>query len=173
MNGPEHGRVRAHSRCNRPEPEVPDMNDLQTGGSPYEQSPFYWLAHTHAIYTLEMEKVLKKLGTDMPTRRVLLMLELHGTASVSELSSRAIIKMSTVTRILQRMRDDGLVETRSNADDARVTDVSMTPKGAELAQHIREATEKVYARGYKGLTDAQLDTLRKTLAVIFHNYADY
>jgi DNA-binding MarR family transcriptional regulator len=49
----------------------------------------------------------------------------------------------------------------------------MTPKGAELAQQIREATEKVYARGYKGLTDAQLDTLRKTLAVIFHNYADY
>lgn len=153
------------------------LKDLQTDthvpiGSSYEQSPFYWLAHAHAMYTLEMEKVLKKLGTDMPTRRVLLMLELHGTVSVSELSSRAIIKMSTVTRIVQRMREDGLVETRANTGDARVTDVSMTAKGADLAERIRVATEKVYAQGYKMLSEAQLGALTETLKVIFHNYAD-
>ena len=78
----------------------------------YEEFPFYWLARVHAIYSLEMEKVLKKLGTDIPTRRVLLMLRLHGTVSVSELANHAIIKLSTLTRIVQRMREEGLVETR-------------------------------------------------------------
>ena len=95
----------------------------------YEEFPFYWLARVHAIYSQEMEKVLKKLGTDIPTRRVLLMLRLHGTVSVSELATHAIIKLSTLTRIVQRMREEGLVETRTNADDARITDVLVTPKG--------------------------------------------
>lgn len=138
----------------------------------YEKFPFYWLAHTHAIYVVEMEKVLKKLGTDMPTRRVLMMLRLHGTASISDLSKHAIIKMSTLTRIVQRMRDEELVETRTNAEDARITDVAMTAKGEELVDRIQHATEKIYVKGYENLTDAQLENLMRTLQTIFHNFAD-
>jgi DNA-binding MarR family transcriptional regulator len=138
----------------------------------YEKFPFYWLAHTHAIYVVEMEKVLKKLGTDMPTRRVLMMLRLHGTASISDLSKHAIIKMSTLTRIVQRMRDEGLVETRTNSEDARITDVAMTAKGEELVDRIQNATEKIYVKGYENLTDAQLENLMRTLQTIFHNFAD-
>lgn len=138
----------------------------------FEKFPFYWLAHAHAIYVLEMEKVLKKLGTDMPTRRVLLMLQLYGTASISDLSRHAIIKMSTLTRIVQRMRDEGLVETRTNPEDARITDVVMTAKGEELVGRIQQATEKIIVKGYQNLTDAQLQTLMRTLQTIFHNFAD-
>ena len=138
----------------------------------YEEFPFYWLARVHDIYRLEMEKVLKKLGTDIPTRRVLLMLQLHGTVSVSELATHAIIKLSTLTRIVQRMREEGLVETRTNAEDARITDVSITPKGEELAARIQQATTKIFVRGYQGLTDAQLAKLTELLKVMFHNFAD-
>jgi DNA-binding MarR family transcriptional regulator len=138
----------------------------------YEEFPFYWLARVHAIYSLEMEKVLKKLGTDIPTRRVLLMLRLHGTVSVSELATHAIIKLSTLTRIVQRMRDEGLVETRTNADDARITDVLVTPKGEELTDRIQDATKKIYVKGYTNLTDTQLAKLTQTLQVMFHNFSD-
>ncbi|MBN8442363.1 MAG: winged helix-turn-helix transcriptional regulator [Thauera sp.] len=138
----------------------------------YEDFPFYWLARVHGIYALEMERVLKKLGTDIPTRRVLMMLRLHGTVSVSELSTHAIIKLSTLTRIIQRMRDEGLVETRTNAEDARITDVIMTPKGEELGDRIQQATKKIFVKGYQGLTEAQLIKFTETLQVIFHNFAD-
>lgn len=138
----------------------------------YEDFPFYWLARVHGIYALEMERVLKKLGTDIPTRRVLMMLRLHGTVSVSELATHAIIKLSTLTRIIQRMRDEGLVETRTNAEDARITDVHITPKGEELADRIQQATKKIFVKGYQGLTEAQLVKLTEILQVIFHNFAD-
>ena len=138
----------------------------------YEEFPFYWLARVHAIYSLEMEKVLKKLGTDIPTRRVLLMLRLHGTVSVSELATHAIIKLSTLTRIVQRMRDEGLVETRTNSEDARITDVLVTPKGEELTAHIQEATKKIFVKGYAGLSEAQLVKLTQTLQVIYGNFAE-
>ena len=138
----------------------------------YEEFPFYWLARVHAIYSLEMEKVLKKLGTDIPTRRVLLMLRLHGTVSVSELATHSIIKLSTLTRIIQRMRDEGLVDTRTNADDARITDVLVTPKGDELTDRIQDATQKIYVRGYAGLSDSQLTRLMETLQVMFRNLSE-
>lgn len=146
---------------------LPDGGDFR-----YEEFPFYWLARVNGVYALEMERVLKKLGTDLPTRRVLMMLRLHGTASVSELSSHAIIKLSTLTRIIQRMRDEGLVDTRTNEEDARITDVSITPKGEELADRIQQATRKVFVKGYQGLTEAQLVKLTQMLQVMFHNFAD-
>jgi len=146
---------------------LPDSEEFN-----YEEFPFYWLARVHAIYMLEMEKVLKRLGTDVPTRRVLLTLKLHGTASVSELATHAVNKMSTITRIVQRMRDEGLVETSTNPDDARITDVSMTRKGEELAALIEQVTQKIVIKGYQGLSGAQLENFMKTLQVIFHNFSD-
>lgn len=138
----------------------------------FEEFPFYWLAHAHAIYVVEMEKVLKKLGTDMPTRRVLLMLRLRGTASISDLSKHTIIKMSTLTRIVQRMRDEGLVETKTNPEDARVTDVLITPKGEELAARIEQATKKVFVRGYEGMSATEMKALMQSLQKIFRNFAE-
>jgi len=138
----------------------------------YEEFPFYWLARVYAIYSRDMEKVLKKLGTDIPTRRVLLMLRMHGTVSVSELATHTIIKLSTLTRIIQRMREEGLVETRTNDEDARITNVQVTPKGEALSVRIQEATKKIFLKGYEGLSEAQLEKFTQTLQVIFRNFSE-
>ena len=70
------------------------------------------------------------------------------------------------------MREEGLVETRTNADDARITDVLVTPKGEALTDRIPEATKKIYVKGYTNLTDTQLAKLTQTLQVMFHNFSD-
>ena len=67
-----------------------------------------------------MERVLKKFGTDMPTRRVLLMLRLRGGERLGPVAAHHHQDVTTLTRIVQRMRDEGLVETH-NHEDARVT----------------------------------------------------
>lgn len=147
---------------------LPESEDFR-----YEEFPFYWLARTCDLYESEVEKVLKKLGTDLPSRRVLMMLQLHGTVSVSELATHGILKLSTATRIVQRMREEGLVETQTNEEDARITNVLMTDKGKELLARIQAATQKIYVRSYQNLGDAQLERLTQTLKVIFHNLADH
>ena len=138
----------------------------------YEEFPFYWLSRVYRVHTLALEHELKKLGTDVPTRRVLLMLRLHGSANMSRLSAHTIIKLSTVTRIVQRMREAGLVEARSNPDDARITDVSMTAKGEALTDEIQNATQKIYVKAYQNLTEPQLAQLNETLKVIFMNFTE-
>ena len=138
----------------------------------YSDFPFYWLARVHLIYSQKMERILKRLGTDIPARRVLLMLKLHGTLSVSDLSTHAIIKLPTMTRIVHRMRADGLLETRTNALDARITDVSITPAGDALVERIQQATGKLFQVAYQGLTETQIKKLNATLEVMFNNFSD-
>ena len=80
-----------------------------------EEFPFYWLARVHGRYTLSMEKLLKKIDLDIPRWRVLNILFENNEASISDISEHAIAKLSTVTKIVYRMKDDGLVDTRPSA----------------------------------------------------------
>lgn len=137
-----------------------------------DEFPFFWLAQTYAIYEGEIGRVLKRLGTDLPTRRVLMMLGLFGKVSVSELADHSITKLSTTTRIVQRMRDEGLVETSVNASDARITNVEMTKKGSALLQDIHQGTHKIYLRAYQNLGREELKKMTDTLKHIHQNLAD-
>ena len=103
---------------------------------------------------------------------VLLLLRMHGTMSVSELATHAVFKLSTMTRVVQRMRVEGLVHTHTNKEDARVTDVSITPTGTELAARIDLATRKIFVACYAGLSPTQLERFSQTLRAMFRNLSE-
>ncbi|BAI75090.1 transcriptional regulator (plasmid) [Azospirillum sp. B510] len=137
-----------------------------------EEFPFYWLARVQGVYSQRMEAALKRIGTDIPSWRVLFILKTRGTSSISELSTHAIVKLSTMTRIVYRMKAEGLVETGTNADDGRVTEVTMTPAGDALAERIQEATTKLFARSFEGLSEAQIARLNAILQQLYDNLAE-
>lgn len=146
---------------------VPSSDDFR-----YEDFPFYWVARVQGIYLQHMEKALKKIGTDIPTWRVLFILKTHGTSSISEIATHAIVKLPTMTRIVYRMKAEGLVDTGPHAEDGRVTEVTMTEAGRELVQQIQAATEKLFARSFRGLSEAQIDKLNATLEQLYDNLAE-
>ena len=135
----------------------------------YEDFPFYWIARVHLTYTQKLERILKRLGTDNPTRCVLLMLNRHGTLSISDLALHSVIKSPTMVRIVQRMRKEGLVETATNAEDARITDVALTAAGSELLNRIHAASARIFDQAFAGLSEAQLDRLNHLLAGLYRN----
>lgn len=134
-----------------------------------EEFPFYWLARVHGRYSQAMEKVLKKIDMDIPRYRVLFILMENGESSISEISVHAIAKLPTITKIVYRMKDDGMVETGQSTSDGRVTQVSITEKGRETVQSIQKTTSELFARSYKGLTEAQIQKLNKTLELLYNN----
>lgn len=138
----------------------------------YEEFPFYWLARVQGIYTQQLEKALKKIGTDIPSWRVLFILKEQGKCSVSEISVHAITKLSTVTRIIYRMKAEGLIETNTHAEDGRVTEVSLTEKGQNLITLAQQSTEKIFARSFNNLTEGQLLKLNQTLEQLYKNLAE-
>jgi DNA-binding MarR family transcriptional regulator len=96
----------------------------------------------------------------------------HGSTSISDISTHAIIKVSTMTRIIQRMKADGWVETNVHADDGRVKEVVLTPAGREKIIQIEQTTEKLFARSFKDLTQPQISRLNKTLRQLYQNLAE-
>lgn len=151
-----------------PQRFIPEGTDFH-----YDEFPFYWLVRLHALYTQELERVLKRLNTDIPQRRVLLILRRHGIVSVSTVAAHVFIKPSTLTRILQRMREEGLVEMRTNAEDGRVIDVLITAEGEALAARIEEATRRIFVRGYQGLSADELERFMETLRHMAANLSEH
>ena len=79
------------------------------------------MTRTMAGYYALLERALKKAGVDQPRWRVLMILGAKNPSNMSELAERAVIKNSTMTRLIQRMQRQGLVRERA---DARATTAS-------------------------------------------------
>ena len=107
--------------------------DVQSADAAFhrEEFPFYWIVNVYARYTQVMEVTLKKVQLDVSRFRVMMITHQYGKASISQISEYAMAKMPTVTKIVGRLRDDGMVTTASSKQDARVTEVMLTPAGKE------------------------------------------
>jgi DNA-binding MarR family transcriptional regulator len=132
-------------------------------------SPFYWLARVDGRYTLAMDAVLKRIGMDVPRWRVLMLLTEHSPASVSELSEHAIIRLSTMTKIILRMKTEEYVDTRPSAADGRVTEVLLMPKGQQAVKHVRTQAGRIFQQAFRDLSASQLAGLNDVLRKVFHN----
>lgn len=113
----------------------------------------------------------KKYGLDNSRRRILLALDSKPHASVSDLSDMVVSKMSTTTKIVYRLKDEGLVETYSCEDDARITRVLLTEKGVEMTNKINDLTSVVLEQAFEGLTPLQIEKMMESLKHVFKNLA--
>jgi DNA-binding MarR family transcriptional regulator len=136
-----------------------------------EDFPYYWVTQVHAQYVLNVDHALKKYGLDNSRRRILLALNAKPRASVSDLSEMVVSKMSTTTKIVYRLKDEGLVDTYSCEDDARITRVILTEKGNQMTQKINDLTNIVLEQSFEGLTPLQIEKMIESLRHIFQNLA--
>ncbi|WP_232846460.1 MarR family winged helix-turn-helix transcriptional regulator [Amphritea pacifica] len=117
-----------------------------------------------------MEKTLKPLGMDIARWRVAVLLSLYGTLSISDIAEHAIGKLPTMTKIVYRMRDAGLVEVNASETDGRVTVVSLTDEGHDKVKMVLKTTEKkVFAKAFKGFTEPQIKKSTELLRRYFIN----
>jgi DNA-binding MarR family transcriptional regulator len=138
-----------------------------------EEFPFYWIARLNNIYHHHMERALHKVGADLPTWRILFILRENGTSTMSEISLHAVVKLPTITKIVYRLQERGLVSASTSATDGRVTEVSLTPIGLDAITEMRKVTESVFLKGYEGLTPVKIERLNKMLMQVFDNLDHY
>jgi len=128
---------------------------------------FYWITLVAAKYEQKLEVHLKKEGLDIPSWRVLMLMHPDKPRSVSFLANQSITKQSTMTRIVYRMRDRGLVTVKSSLKDGRVSVVSATSEGLKLRKNAWDVVSKSTNETFEGMSDNKLDGLNKTLSKIF------
>jgi MarR family 2-MHQ and catechol resistance regulon transcriptional repressor len=100
----------------------------------------------HNIYVLLDEgdrRVLRPFGLTLSQYRVLKTLDLEQGKRLTTLSDRLLRAKSTITRIIDQLEQDGLVQRTSDAEDRRAQRVILTHHGAELLAEAQLVHERV------------------------------
>lgn len=134
-----------------------------------ENSPFYLMAHADFKYHEDMDKVLHKHGVSKPIYRVMTVLREREPASIGAIAEAALTKRSTVSRIIDRMAEQGLVSTEPNAEDNRITEVRLTEEGRQLLAKLTPIVGRQFVRAMEGVSDRDLGVLLRTLQKISAN----
>lgn len=136
-----------------------------------EEWPFYWLTRFTGRYLRQMELALKPIGLDVPRWRVLMILRTDQAQSVGELADHAIVKLPTMTKIVQRMQADDLVSCRQSELDGRVTQVTLTEAGRVAGQAAWEAANRIYRQAFEDVSPKEVATLNRLLRTITRSMA--
>lgn len=91
-------------------------------------------------------------------------LPVEKSLSMSALIARVGCVPSNMTTMIQRMKRDGLVETKKNPEDQRETLVSLTEKGIEIKNNIIPLYEHFLEKYYGNLTLEELIQLNYLLS---------
>ncbi len=137
-----------------------------------EEWPFYWLTRFTGAYLLRIEIGLKAIGLDVPQWRVLMVLRGADVMSVSEIADHAIVKLPTMTRIIQRMQMEGLLISNQSAHDGRVTEIRLTEAGQAAGKRAFAVAKRIYQRAFENVSEAEIATLNAVMRRMFHNVSD-
>ena len=90
----------------------------------------------------------------------------HGPLTPSELALRERIQRPTVTRIVARLEEAGLVQRTRDPQDGRSSLVALTPAGRELLARGRTRKDADLARRLRELDGEERATLQRAAAIL-------
>jgi len=98
--------------------------------------------------------------------KVLMSFDLEGRYTMTDLSSENAVTVSTMTSMVDRLVQFGLVARCYDEKDRRKVLVSLTEKGHKTVAHIMEIRRRELERFLGGLTEAEIaefvDSIEKT-----------
>jgi DNA-binding MarR family transcriptional regulator len=148
----------------RGDPECPDFQ--------LADSPLYLIVRTAGRYAQELENALSASDMDLLSWRALMIVNEVSSSSVSEIAERSVTRLSTMTRVVQRLERKKLVKLSKRPSDARVTEVHLTPLGKRCVERERGTAGEIYRRAVRDLSPADVSALNMLTRRIFANLSD-
>ncbi len=87
----------------------------------------------------------------------------------AELCAAVAIEPGTMTKTLQRMERDGLVERRTDPDDGRRVRIQLTERARELETVFRSVIANINAQALHGLSADERRSFMRALAQVIEN----
>ena len=112
-------------------PVIESHTELPPGSTLDEQLCFALYAASRAM-TGAYRPGLDRLGLTYPQYLVMLVLWEHRSISVSELSDRLQLSTGTLSPLLKRLENAGLLTRRRRTDDERLVQLTITDTGLKL-----------------------------------------
>jgi DNA-binding MarR family transcriptional regulator len=121
------------------------------------------LMQVRAVYTKE---VYRKHLVSVPQLLCVLTLYEHGPLPLSQIAGMIMVNSSTVTGIIDRLEQKGLVERSRTSRDRRVVTVALTEAGASLAQNAPPPIHEKIMEGLQRLSRDELTQILKGLSML-------
>ena len=121
-------------------------------------------------YNASLRADLAGLGLTTPKMRALAVLSVIDAPLIRELAVYAVVEQSTLSRALDQLAGEGLIQRETDAGDSRATRVHITEAGRAAFGAIWPQMAAAYARMFQGIPEderrAFVATLQKMLGNI-------
>ena len=108
--------------------------------------------------------LLKALDLTYPQYLVMLVLWQHGEQTVNKIGSRLYLESNTLTPLLKRLEQKGLISRRRSSQDERSVLVQLTETGAQLKAQAQEIPKTIIESfNDSRLTEPEVLQFQKTL----------
>jgi DNA-binding MarR family transcriptional regulator len=138
-----------------------------------DQHVFFWLTQVIGARDRELAQGLRDFGLRVPEWRALAALYSKKHSTMSELADLASIDRTTLTRTVDRMQDAGWIERLADEQDMRVTRLALTASGRKMFERIWPEVQRLNELALAGLSNAQIESLKKMLGQMRANLEDY
>jgi MarR family transcriptional regulator, transcriptional regulator for hemolysin len=127
------------------------------------------LARTLKLYA---DQKASQFGMTRAQWAVLAKLERSEGLKQSELAELLDVQPITLTRLIDRLCDNGLIERRADADDRRAKRLYLTKAAKQVLSHLHLLRAEITNEALKGFDDAAIRTLVGQLDTIKDNMRD-
>ena len=129
----------------------------------------YLIMAEHSIFQKELLTRLKDTGLTIGQPKVLDYLKDHDGAGQKEIARGCHIEPGTLTTILNRMGDAGLVERRMLNGNRRSLYIFLTEKGKEQLKLVTEAFSGMEEEAFRGISETERELFMDLMLRVYAN----
>lgn len=129
----------------------------------------YTLMAVQAMLQKKLLSSLKKTGLTAGQPKVLDYLREHNGANQKEIAKGCHIEAGSLTSVLNRMENSGLVERRMLNDNRRTYYIYLTDEGQRLSDLVAAEFSKLEDEAFLNISDSDQTLFMKTFETIYQN----
>ena len=129
----------------------------------------YLINRTGAKLALAFGRELVRFGVTLQEWRVLAALAAHDGQRLSDLAALTSIDVSTLSRLVDRMRRKGLLARARANGDGRAVRLALTDAGRQRTRAIVPEARRYERLALRGIAPADARSLKRLLARVYRN----
>ncbi len=134
-----------------------------------DEHVFYLFTQIFGRRNRDLAEKLKPFRITVPKWRVLAVLNECPDCTMNRLADLTTVDRTTLTRTVDSMAAQGLVSRGADPQDGRSVRLRLTAKGADAFRLVLPSVVEQNERAVRGLSQAELDTLRGMLHRMVRN----
>lgn len=115
---------------------------------------------------LRQEAAVETTGLTPTSVAALATIERHGPLTPSEIAEIERVKRPTITRTLECLQREGLIDRARDPEDGRSALVSINGAGRARLRRLRGRKNAYLARRMRDLTDEEVETLERAAEIL-------